>query len=69
MDEAFSEERQLMKWVGIFQMIIFWVGIFRGVFFKGGGGVGCWVGIFRGDFSRNGKNIILYEILTEKTYT
>ena len=35
-----SEERQLMKWVGIFQ-----VGIFRGVIFQGGVG---WVGIFPG---------------------
>ena len=24
-----SEERQLMKWVGIFQVGIFWVGIFQ----------------------------------------
>ena len=27
-DKVFSEERQLMKWVGIFQVGIFWVGIF-----------------------------------------
>ena len=27
-----SEERQLMKWVGIFQVGIFWMGIFRGNF-------------------------------------
>ena len=39
-----SEERQLMKWVGIFQ-----VGIFRGGFSRGGV---WWVGIFRGGFSR-----------------
>ena len=30
MDEVLSEERQLMKWVGIFQ-----VGIFRGEFSRG----------------------------------
>ena len=29
MDEILSEERKLMKWVGIFQLRIFWVGIFR----------------------------------------
>ena len=39
-----SEERQLMKWVGIFQVGIFWVGIFRGGIFQGGV---WWVGIFR----------------------
>ena len=27
-DAVLSEERQLMKWVGIFQVGIFWVGIF-----------------------------------------
>ena len=30
MDEVLSEERQLIKWVGIFQVEIFWVGIFQG---------------------------------------
>ena len=35
MDEVLSEERELMKWVGIFQVGIFWVGIFRGEIFKG----------------------------------
>ena len=30
MEAVLSEERHLMKWVGIFQMGIFWVGIFRG---------------------------------------
>ena len=30
MDTALSEERQLMKWVGIFQVGIFWGGIFQG---------------------------------------
>ena len=44
MDEVLSEERQLMKWVEIFQVGIFWVGIFRGKVWG--------VGIFRGDFSR-----------------
>ena len=29
MDEVLSEERQLMKWVGIFQVEIFWVEIFQ----------------------------------------
>ena len=29
MNEMLSEERQLMKWVGIFQVEIFWVSIFR----------------------------------------
>ena len=33
MDEVLSEERQLMKWVGIFQVGIFWVGIFLGGIF------------------------------------
>ena len=33
MDEELIEERQLMKWVGIFQVKNFWVGIFRvGIF-------------------------------------
>ena len=32
-DEVLSEERQLMKWVGIFQVGIFWVGIFLGGIF------------------------------------
>ena len=38
MDEVLSEERQLMKWVGIFQVEIFWVGILRegGGIFQGG---------------------------------
>ena len=38
MDEVLSEEseeRQLMKWVGIFQVGIFWVGIFRVGIFTG----------------------------------
>ena len=38
MDEVLSEEseeRQLMKWVGIFQVGIFWVGIFRMGIFPG----------------------------------
>ena len=39
-----SEERQLMKWVGIFQVGIFWMGIFRGGIFQG---ELWWVGIFR----------------------
>ena len=29
MDAVLNEERQLMKWVGIFQVGIFWVGVFR----------------------------------------
>ena len=37
MDAVFSEERQVMKWVGIFQVRIFWVGIFWGRIFQGGG--------------------------------
>ena len=28
-DAILSEVRQLMKWLGIFQVRIFWVGIFR----------------------------------------
>ena len=31
-NEGLSEGRQLMKWVGIFQVRIFWVAIFRGDF-------------------------------------
>ena len=30
-----SEEKQLMKWMGVFQVGIFWVGIFRGEFSRG----------------------------------
>ena len=37
-EEVLSEERQLMKWVGIFQVEIFWLGIFRGGKRWGGGG-------------------------------
>ena len=29
MDAVFSEERQLMKWVGIIQVGIFWLRIFQ----------------------------------------
>ena len=29
MEEVLSEERQLTKWVGIFQVEISWVGVFR----------------------------------------
>ena len=36
MDEELSEERQLMKWLGIFQVGIFWEGIFRVGVFQGG---------------------------------
>ena len=44
------QKRQLMKWVGIFQVRIFWVGIFRrGGIFQAGV---WWVGIFRGNFPR-----------------
>ena len=32
MEEVLSEERQLTKWVGIFQVEISWVGVFRGDF-------------------------------------
>ena len=39
-----SEEKQLMKWVGILQVEIFWLGIFWGEIFLGGV---WWVGIFR----------------------
>ena len=35
MDEVLSEERQLMKWVELFQVGTFWVAIFRGGFSKG----------------------------------
>ena len=34
-NEGLSEERKLMKWVGIFLVRIFWVAIFRGVFSRG----------------------------------
>ena len=43
MDAVLSEERQIMKWVGIFQVGIFWVRIFWVGTFQGGI---CWVGIF-----------------------
>ena len=42
-DEVLSEERQLIKWLGIFQVGIFWVEIFQG----GGAGVG---GFSSGEF-------------------
>ena len=35
MDEVLSEERQLMKWVGMFQVGIFLVGILRKGIFQG----------------------------------
>ena len=34
-NEVLSEERQLMKWVGIFQVRIFWVAVFWGGFSRG----------------------------------
>ena len=37
MDAVFSEERELMKWVGIFQLGNFCVGILRRDFFSRGG--------------------------------
>ena len=43
MDELLSEERQLMKWVGIFQVGIFLVGVFWG-------GELDWGGILRVEF-------------------
>ena len=53
-NEGLSEERQLMKSVGIFQMIIFWVAIFRRGFSRGefdGWEFLGWV-FSRGDFHR-----------------
>ena len=50
MDAVFSEERELMKWVGIFQLGNFWVGILRGNVFSWGG-VDGWE-FFRGKFPR-----------------
>ena len=51
MDEVLSEERQLMKWVGIFLVEIFWVGLLRegGGNFPGGSLMG-------GNFPRTTKN-------------
>ena len=49
MDEVLSEERQLIKWVGIFQVEIFWVGIFWGEFSLGSFMGGNFPG---GNFSR-----------------
>ena len=46
MDGVFSEERELMKWVGIFQFGNIWVRILRGDFFSGGGGPGLRGGNF-----------------------
>ena len=37
-DEVLSKERQLMKWVGVFQVEIFWLGIPSGDFLWGGAG-------------------------------
>ena len=34
-NEVLSEERQLLKWVGIFQVRIFWVAVFWGGFSRG----------------------------------
>ena len=45
--EVLSEERQLMKWVVIFQVGVFW-GEFDGWEFSGGGG-----GFYWGEFSYN----------------
>ena len=42
MDELLSEERQLMKWVGIFQVGIFW--------WEFSGGELDWGGILRVEF-------------------
>ena len=42
MDAVLSEERQLRKWVGVFQVGIFWVGTFRGETFQGGGEFDGW---------------------------
>ena len=35
MDKVLNEERQLMKWVGMFPVGIFREGIFRGEFYRG----------------------------------
>ena len=50
MDAVFSEERELMKCVGIFQLGNFWVGILRGNVFSWGG-VDGWE-FFCGKFPR-----------------
>ena len=65
-NEVLSEERQLMKWMGIFRVRIFWVRIFRGEFsreefdrweFSRGGG----------DFSRSENR--LSKIMKNVVYT
>ena len=55
MDEVLSEERQLMKWVELFQVGTFWVAIFRGRFSKGefDGWEFSWWEFYRGEFSYN----------------
>ena len=63
MNEVLSEERQLMKWVGILQVGIFWVVIFRGDFSRGqfdGWEFSGW-GFSRWGFSQN-HNIVQYNI-------
>ena len=59
-----SEERQLMKWVGIFQVGIFWVRIFRGDFPWGVWWVGIFVeGIFLEPATSQLSNVLEYEKL------
>ena len=63
MGEVLSEEMQLMKWVGIFQVGIFWVGIFWGgaIFFWGGESL--MGGNFPGEnFPRTHRNASIFNI-------
>ena len=65
--EVLSEERQLMKWVRIFQVRIFWVAIFGGQFSGGSlmGGNFSWVnslvGIFVETFSSYNVSILIFQ--------
>ena len=51
-NEVLIEERQLMKWVEMFQVGIFWVGIFQGGSLMGGNFPG-------GDFPRTEFSIMM----------
>ena len=71
--EVLSEERQLTKWVRIFQVRIFWVAFFRGGNFPGGslmGGTFSWVnspvGIFLEIFSSYNASILIFQKIINK---
>ena len=64
MDAVSSKERQLLKWMGIFQVGIFWVGSFQRKFSRGSLMGGNFLG---GNFA-GGKfpRTLLYKLLFQK---